>query len=339
MKKGVNMRKFILFLITILFFIGCTLPEDVRLKYGIDLPVDYIESKKDFAKSPDKVTINGIDYARDFYDEFTDSETLNSGKWDRPSYQRRGTYWLDEAIVVQNDALEVQTKVMTYGEISKKYPDIDDTPHVKPLRDDTKLAVTGALLKKDYDKYGLFVARIKMKKRSAGHWNAFWLYGMDTHDNDGKKRDKINIGYEYDIFEYPGRKNKFDQTTHWVNYNVIGERISQHGVSKVKDISEWNTYALLWTENEVVYYVNWEAQHYFTNLDKDGEVLSSSSKNRIKSAGNKIISDVPLQLNFSNEVAQGVGWAQAWAGFVDIAQLEKEPDVMYVDYYAHYVNN
>ena len=288
---------------------------------------------------PLSVVIDGIEYKKQYEMNFDETDgTRLQDDWNRPNTQRRATYWLSDTVYTENGALYVTTQAMSgnrVDEILRKNLSAEEYEKtVKPDKSPTKFpgdekaAVSGGLLKNDGDLYGLFVARIKMKKQSPGHWSAFWLYG---NDNSAAGRE-IGRDYEFDIFEYPRTTNSYDTTTHWP---LTSGRITATKMNGIDNVSDWNTYALLWTKDTVAYFCNWELLNYFTIAGGADEILSASKKRRINKT-HETVSPVPMIMHFSNEVGN-IDFV--WAGLPDVKQLESEPDAMMVDWYVHYTTD
>lgn len=317
--------------------VACGEPlSETKGKYRIQPDAGYKESSGQ-NRLPQFLTVDGVKYRCQYGINFDNADEARfDEEWLKSCTPRRSTYWLPDTVFLEDGKLVVATQVKTGNqavEILKNNLSEQEFAAVqKPEQTPTafggekKAAVSGAVEKKQQDLYGLFAARIRMKKDAPGHWNAYWLYGVDPKE---KQR-----AYEFDIFEYPRLNNCFDSTTHWP---FGDERTSTTQVHETLDIREWNVYALLWTEEAVAYYCNWELICYFTS-DKKGrmdEIVDSTKRKQIFKA-HQMISPIPMSLIFSNEVG---GIDIVWAGVPDVEKLEKSYDSMQVDWYAHYTTN
>jgi beta-glucanase (GH16 family) len=147
--------------------------------------------------------------------------------------------------------------------------------------------------------FGYYVARIQLQK-DIGHWSAFWLYNNSV----GKIGDEGRDGTEIDIMEKPWLDDRINYALHWDGYGK--EHKSASKVVTVPGIMQgFHTYALLWTPDEYVFYV-------------DGRETWRS-----KAGG---VCQVPLYIKLSDEVGN-------WAGDIRKAKL---PDRFLVDYVRVY---
>ncbi len=99
-------------------------------------------------------------------------------------------------------------------------------------------------------RYGYWVCRCQMPTEE-GHWPAFWLH-CDTVGHVG---DDGRDGTEIDIMEKPWREDRNTQNLHWDGYGEAHRHVGTQFL--VPGISEgFNTFALYWTPEEYVFYVN-----------------------------------------------------------------------------------
>jgi beta-glucanase (GH16 family) len=147
--------------------------------------------------------------------------------------------------------------------------------------------------------FGYYVARYKMPKEP-GHWSAFWIMGQGVGNVGNEGRD----GTEIDIVEMPWRDGRLTMNLHWDGYGkehkAAGTKVTVPGVTE-----GFHTYALLWTPEEYVFYV-------------DGKEVWRSQ------AGG--VCQVPEFLKLTNEIGK-------WAGDIKKAKL---PDYFEVDYVRVY---
>lgn len=99
-------------------------------------------------------------------------------------------------------------------------------------------------------RYGYWVCRCRFPEEP-GHWPAFWLFAPGV----GKVGDGGRDGTEIDVMEKPWREDRTTQNLHWDGYGKehqsAGTRFMVPGMSE-----GYHTFALLWTPEEYVFYVN-----------------------------------------------------------------------------------
>ncbi len=146
--------------------------------------------------------------------------------------------------------------------------------------------------------FGYYVARIQLQKEP-GHWPAFWL----TCDGVRNLEDQGRNGSEIDIMEKPWMDETINHAVHW----DYGQPNSSAGIHvKVPHIMEgWHTFAVLWTTEEYVFYV-------------DGKETWRTN------AGG--VCRVPVYILLSDEIGK-------WGGDIAKANL---PDKFLVDYVRVY---
>jgi len=212
-------------------------------------------------------------------DEF-DGEKLDETKWDVPDNPRRAGFWSPKAVALDGKG---SLAIKTLKEGDKFY--------------DACVRTRG----KFEHAFGYYVARIRLQKQP-GHWSAFWMFGSGVTTVGHGGMD----GTEIDIMEKPWLDDRVQHTLHWDGYGKAHK--SKGFVSKNPGIMEgWHTYALLWTPDEYVWYV-------------DGKERWRSN------AGG--VCQVPLYLKLSDELQFG-----GWAGDVRKATL---PDEFLTDYVRVY---
>ena len=147
--------------------------------------------------------------------------------------------------------------------------------------------------------YGYYAARIQLQ-RQPGHWSAFWLMGRGV----GQVGDEGRDGTEIDIMEKPWRDERVQHALHWDGY---GEHHKSEGkvVTCPAVMEGFHNFALLWTPEEYVFYV-------------DGKETW-----RTKAGG---VCQAPLYIKLSDEVGQ-------WGGDISKADL---PDRFLVDHVRVY---
>lgn len=148
--------------------------------------------------------------------------------------------------------------------------------------------------------FGYFECRVRLQKQ-VGHWSAFWLQSPSMGDPVG---DTAKAGTEIDIFEYLRREG--DLVHHNLHWDGYGRDHKHAGTDvRVPGLADgWNTFGLLWTETEYVFYINGQESW------RSAQALSRRDQYII----------------LSLEVGK-------WAGEIADADL---PDHLYVDYVRVY---
>jgi beta-glucanase (GH16 family) len=213
-----------------------------------------------------------------WHDEF-EGDSIDDSKWNvRADGPRAEGWWLPEAV------------------------ELDGQGHLvmKVLERDGKF-ISGCIeTRGKFERaFGYYVARIQLQSQP-GHWSAFWLF------NDGiyQVGDEAREGAEIDIMEKPRLDDRVEHAIHWDGYEDHHQYAKK--VVEVPGIMEgFHTFALLWTPDEYVFYVN-EQETWRT------------------SAGG--VCQVPLYIKLSGEVGR-------WGGDIREATL---PDAFLVDYVRVY---
>ncbi|NIA14724.1 MAG: family 16 glycosylhydrolase [Nitrospiraceae bacterium] len=212
-------------------------------------------------------------------DEFDGTE-IDPAKWEvLGDWERKGGYWVrEDAALDGRGNLALRTK-----------------------RDGDRYTC-GAVrsMGKFEQRYGFWEARCRFPTQP-GHWPAFWLFsspGVGIVGNEGRD------GTEIDIMEKPTRGSSIQHALHWDGYGedhrLAFRRVRTQGLNK-----GYHTFALQWTPEEYVFYV-------------DGEETWRTS------AGG--VSQVPAYVKLTEEIGD-------WGGDITKAQL---PDYFYVDYVRVY---
>lgn len=98
--------------------------------------------------------------------------------------------------------------------------------------------------------------------RNDGFWSAFWL--QSSHSYDEQSRGGVG-GAEIDILEatdfnafLPSRHNSLTQTVYCNGFDEDDEKIDkcQFDVTGNDIYNQYNTYGVLWTDDEYIFYVN-----------------------------------------------------------------------------------
>jgi len=214
-----------------------------------------------------------------WHDEF-EGDRLDPDKWEIPEYKRRDAWWSRRAIALDGKGHLI---IRIFREGDKFY--------------DGCVRTRGRF----EHAFGYYVARVRLQ-RSPGHWTAFWLYNASV----GRVGDGGMDGTEIDIFEKPWIDDRVQHTLHWDGYGK--HHRSKGHVSRNPGVMQgFHTFALLWTPDEYVFYV-------------DGKERWRTS------AGG--VCQVPLYIKLSDEAQFG-----GWAGDVRKAKL---PDEFIIDYVRVY---
>ncbi len=213
-----------------------------------------------------------------WHDEFN-GYVLDPRKWEvPPDAPRRDGWWMRKAV------------------------ELDGQGHlvINTLHDGTRYVDGCVRTRGRFERaFGYYVVRAKLQTQP-GHWPAFWLYNSCV----GNLGEGGRNGAEIDIFEKPWRDERVQHALHWDGYGK--EHKSAGHVSKVPGVMEgWPTFALWWTPEEYVFYV-------------DGQETWRTSEGGV--------CQVPLYLKLSDEIGD-------WAGDIKEAQL---PDRFLVDYVRVY---
>ncbi|MGQ9730808.1 MAG: glycoside hydrolase family 16 protein [Candidatus Zipacnadales bacterium] len=211
-------------------------------------------------------------------DEF-DGRELDESKWEiPPDAPRRDGWWMQQAIRLDGKGHLV----------------------ISTLKDGDRWVDGCVRTRGKFEHtFGYYVARIKLQTQP-GHWSAFWLYNHSV----GKVGDEGRDGTEIDIYEKPWLDDRVQHALHWDGY---GEHHKSTGkVVSVPGIMEgWHTFALWWSPEEYIFYV-------------DGQETWRTT------AGG--VCQVPLYIKLSDEIG-------TWAGKIAQAKL---PDAFLVDYVRVY---
>lgn len=159
---------------------------------------------------------------------------------------RRGGYWTDEQTFTDDGNLIIRTEYKENGSQGAGW-------------------YTGTCLSRDKKEftYGYFEAKCKAPA-AEGLWSAFWMQSENMAKNlttdDGKNGAEIDI-METPFYNDPAMSIKYRNTTmHTIHVNGYGDEHKSNNSKYFevnKDIyNEFNTYGVLWTENEYIFYIN-----------------------------------------------------------------------------------
>ena len=199
-------------------------------------------------KTPDAestLDLSGMElvFSEDFDGELDRSVWNTSG--DRP--ERRGGYWAEEQCFTQDGNLIIRTEYKEDGKYGPGW--YTGTCSTRGLKEYT---------------YGYYEVRCKAPA-AEGLWSAFWLQAealaQGRFTDDGKSGAEIDIMESpyYNDPEMPAETYR-NTTMHTLHVNGYGDehqsRISSQYQVQNDMYSEFNTYGLMWTEDEYIFYVN-----------------------------------------------------------------------------------
>lgn len=189
-----------------------------------------------------KKPIDLTDYTLTFEDEF-DGDALNRSVWHTHNSNgvRKGGYWSDKQCAVKDGNLVITTEYKKDGEFGAGW-------YTEGLSTSGTFEQT----------YGYYECRCILPK-GQGLWSAFWLTCRGANAVNGTG----TMGAELDVFESPygymnGKSSwKVTSNIHYNGYDL--ETKYKNVVISALDndpYENYNTYGLLWTEDEYIYYVN-----------------------------------------------------------------------------------
>lgn len=204
--------------------------------------------------------------------ELTFSEDFNGDSLDRNTWHyayseegvRRGGWWVDDAVLVENGNLVIRTEYRENGKFGAGWytGGIESSPREA---ENGQPACTGFS-----QTGGYFEARCKVPA-TYGNWAAFWLMPVGDFKDDvfGTGED----GAEIDIFESPFMYWKEHQNviSHAIHVDGYGEELASIGSDyiEVENLyDEFHTFGLKWDETGYTFYVDgYETWHTKDALD------------------------------------------------------------------------
>lgn len=189
-----------------------------------------------------------------FYDDFY---IYNTNVWKSSTGVRRGGYWHEDQVFVEDGNLVVRTQYKEDGEFGPAYY--------------TGCVDTDALLNIPFGRYEI---RFKTQ-RAKGYWNAIWIMQNGMGNQGNGARD----GAEVDLLEIP----YLDMYQHKLHIDGYKDN---NGMSVNKsDIADtWHLLVMEWTPDKMVFYMDdqlsWEVTDpYWITQVNDGSFIISCEIN------------------------------------------------------------
>ncbi len=191
-------------------------------------------------------------------DEF-DGDSLDMTKWTYDWWvtERKGGYWHEDMVKVQDGNLVITTAYMAEP-LPNYYEDyFAGRPDYKEYKPGWYSGCISGINKVEH-KFGYFECRAILPA-STGMWSAFWMMNDNVVNVDNSGQD----GTEVDIFEsmyYKDTPLGFgDAVVSGIVYDGYGEASKGDSIGKWfanNPYEEYNTYGLEWNENEYIFYIN-----------------------------------------------------------------------------------
>ncbi len=220
MFSGVGLKRIGLLILAIFEMFGVILFDTPRTPYGPELDLS--------------------GYTLVFEDEFN-GNALDLNEWDyRSTGRRAGGIVYPDQVRVEDGKLIIKAEYLKDGAYGEGW-------------------YTGMISTKKEYVQGYFEMKCIVSK-GGGFWSAWWLNSRGMASAEASNGGLG--GAEIDIFEAPNYKESFgkNSVTHAVHIGGYGDglRSERHGSWNVKsDIyKEYNTYGVLWTDTEYIFYIN-----------------------------------------------------------------------------------
>ena len=178
-----------------------------------------------------------------WHDEF-DGTALDTARWTARAGPRRGARNTPKAVSVSGGVLTITT--YTEGGV-----------HFTGYIDTARRFLTA---------YGLIEARIRFES-SPGEWGAFWIQSPTMGDPIG---DVAAAGAEIDVVEHRATdtagtdiSNTYGINLHWDGYGAAHKHAGGTGAPPAGSVplqGGWHTYALAWTPDSYVFFLDGEEQ-------------------------------------------------------------------------------
>lgn len=243
--------KFMSFVLAMFLTVAAGLGNLFHFETGMPTPV----------KAAENTQFQGGDGWELVFEDNFDGDSLDKTKWHygyKEEGVRRGGYWVDDAILVEDGNLIIRTNYREDGKFGPGwYTGAIETSKSTYKADEDD--VNPEYFKGFEGQYGYYEVRCKVPE-SVGIWAAYWLMPSSNFKGDvpGTGAD----GAEIDIFESPFMyEGVFKQKiNHAVHIDGYGKELKTSGSEPhfyVKNLySEFHTFAMEWNENEYIFYVD-----------------------------------------------------------------------------------
>jgi hypothetical protein len=198
-----------------------------------------------------KSPITSKEYLLVFNDEFNGDE-IDKNRWE----YRAGTRKITRTIQYNNQDYDIfvedEASVLEDGNMVLKVYKKDGEPNN---------IYTGGILTLDkfMPRYGYYETLVSFDDCSGfGYWPAFWLHFSGE--------DKNTSGTEIDIFEYINKSQTIFQTLHWY---IDNEHLSSSENFILKEQNEYHKFALEWTPDELIFYVDGNVTRHLKNSENE----------------------------------------------------------------------
>ena len=237
-------------------------------------------------------------YTLVWQDEFNEGTELNSADW---THEVQKVHWVNNEL--QNYVNHTTPKGRYVTEI------MDGTLRIHCFKEDGKIYSGRVYAHVNQGwQYGYFEASIKLPK-GKGTWPAFWMMPVG---NDWGTNPWPMCG-EIDIMEEVGCvPNEVSSSIHTQDYNHTKGTQKTNKMTISKAEGEFHTYALLWTADEIITYV-------------DGKVQLSVNKSVIGSSHNQ------WPFHYAFYPIFNLAWGGDWGGMNGVDE-NALPVTMEVDY-------
>ena len=160
--------------------------------------------------------------------------------------------------------------------------------------------------------YGVVECRARFLRRPQGNHTGIWMMPAPPALQWPKSG-------EIDIMEHLNKEEKVFETVHSWYADDMGHKDdpSAQGTASI-DNEDWNTYGLIWTENEITFTVNGVKHHSYPNLNLGGETGAYQW---------------PFSHPFYLILSQSLGGEGTWAGVIDDSEL---PAIFQIDWIRVY---
>lgn len=189
-----------------------------------------------------------------FFDDF-DGDALDRTRWHYAYGEegvRRGGWWVDDAVFVENGNLVIRTDYREHGKFGAGW--YTGAIETSALKEEAGNALCDGFSQAG----GYFEVRCKVPA-TYGNWAAFWLMPDSNFANDtfGTGVD----GAEIDIFESPFMcwTDHPNMVSHAIHIDGYGDELKSIGSDymEIENLyTEFHTFALLWDDSGYTFYID-----------------------------------------------------------------------------------